>query len=375
MSGLGCLRRRVLRLCGCPPTQPAAFPAAVRGRLGGPRALSNTLEQDRLACAVTDAWRAVPDGAPLVPDVPSGGHVALQAVGRKPGSGGASCVRMFGPSPSSPHRRWSSPRLLLARSESRTRSRETPEAYQRDWTGLGWSPRTASRQRTRSTLRHSYGISRAILDGSSPPANPASSSGLGLAGSLSVWPLDDDIRQSRFNAQLPGHGGDRLNDVFKAGSHLGSTLVHVGGSFATYTIGRLVGKPNVAELGRDLIRAQLVTGGVTRLLKHTVRRTRPASSGSSRTSFPSGHASGTFASATVLSRHYGWKVGVPAFALASYVGASRVVDNSHFLSDVVFGAALGMTAGRAVTFERGATRLQVSPMAVPRGIGVLVSLN
>ena len=199
--------------------------------------------------------------------------------------------------------------------------------------------------------------------------------GLGLAGSLSVWPLDDDIRQSRFNAQLPGHGGDRLNDVFKAGSHLGSTLVHVGGSFATYTIGRLVGKPNVAELGRDLIRAQLVTGGVTRLLKHTLRRTRPASSGSSRTSFPSGHASGTFASATVLSRHYGWKVGVPAFALASYVGASRVVDNSHFLSDVVFGAALGMTAGRAVTFERGATRLQVSPMAVPRGIGVLVSLN
>ena len=198
--------------------------------------------------------------------------------------------------------------------------------------------------------------------------------GLGLAGSLSVWPLDDDIQQSRSEAQLPGQD-DRLGDVFKAGNHLGSILVQVGGSFATYTIGRLAGKPDVADVGRDLIRAQLVAGGVTRLLKHTIRRERPAGSGSSRTSFPSGHTSSTFASATVLGRRFGWKVGVPAFGLASYVAGSRVVDNSHFLSDVVFGAAIGMTAGRAVTFERGATTLQISPMAVPRGIGVLVSVN
>ena len=199
--------------------------------------------------------------------------------------------------------------------------------------------------------------------------------GLGLAGSLAVWPLDDDIRENRFSAQSAGLEADGLDDVFKAGNHLGSTLVQVGGSFATYTIGRWVGKPNIAELGRDLVRAQLVAGGVTRLLKHTVRRTRPAGSGSSRTSFPSGHTSGTFASATVLNRHYGWKVGIPAFGVASYVAASRVVDNSHFLSDVVFGAAVGMAAGHAVTFDSGAMRLQVSPMAVPRGIGVLVSVH
>ena len=199
--------------------------------------------------------------------------------------------------------------------------------------------------------------------------------GLGVAGTLSVWPFDDDIQQSRFDAQQPGHEDDRLGDVFGAGSHLGSTLVQVGGSFATYTIGRLAGKPDVAELGRDLVRAQLLAGGVTRLLKHTVRRERPAGSGSSRTSFPSGHTSGTFASATVLSRHYGWRVGVPAFGVASYVAASRVVDNSHFLSDVVFGAAIGMTAGRAVTFESGTMEVQVSPMAVPRGFGVMVAVN
>ena len=199
--------------------------------------------------------------------------------------------------------------------------------------------------------------------------------GLGVAGSLSVLPLDNDIQQSRLDARLPGQEDDTLSNVFRAGSHVGSSLVQVGGSFATYTIGRLAGKPNVADLGRDLIRVQLLAGGVTQLLKHTVRRERPGGSGSSRTSFPSGHTSGTFASVTVLSRRFGWRVGVPIFGLASYVAASRVVDNSHFLSDVVFGATIGMTAGRAVTFERGATTVQVSPMTVPRGIGVLVSLN
>ena len=199
--------------------------------------------------------------------------------------------------------------------------------------------------------------------------------GLGVAGSLSVWPLDDNIQQSRSEAQLPGQEDDRLGDVFKAGNQLGDFPVQVGGAFATYTIGRLAGKPDVADLGRDLIRAQLVAGAVTRLVKHTVRRERPAGSGSSRTSFPSGHTSSTFANATVLGRRFGWKVGVPAFGLASYVAASRVVDNSHFLSDVVFGAAIGMTAGRAVTFERGATTVQISPLAVPRGIGVLVSID
>ena len=199
--------------------------------------------------------------------------------------------------------------------------------------------------------------------------------GVGLAGSLSVSPLDERIRYSRAYSGAPGYERPRNNAGFEAGNRLGSSVVQVGGAFATYTIGRWVGTPAVAELGRDLVRAQLLTAGVTRLLKHTVRRTRPDGVGSSRTSFPSGHTSGTFASATVLSQHYGWKVGLPAFGLASYAAAARVANNSHFLSDVVFGAVIGMAASRTVTFESGTVRLEVAPMAVPRGLGVRVSVN
>jgi membrane-associated phospholipid phosphatase len=55
-------------------------------------------------------------------------------------------------------------------------------------------------------------------------------------------------------------------------------------------------------------------------------------------SFPSGHSASEFSTAAVLSRHCGWKVGVPATVVAAYVATARVKDNRHYLSDVIFGA-------------------------------------
>ena len=196
--------------------------------------------------------------------------------------------------------------------------------------------------------------------------------GLGLTSSLSLKTLDEPIRDSRFNSELWFNEDTALDHAFEPGQLLGSALVQVGGAFATYGIGSLLGESGVAELGRDLVRAQLLTQGVTQLAKHVVGRARP--DGSSQTSFPSGHASGTFATATILNRHYGWKVGIPAFGVASYVAASRLAENKHFLSDVVFGAAIGLTAGRTVTFGRGSTRFELSPMAAQGGAGVQVSV-
>ena len=185
-------------------------------------------------------------------------------------------------------------------------------------------------------------------------------------------PFDERIAKSGFNLELPQNEDGTLDGVFDPGTLLGSSLVQVGGAFATYGVGSLIRKPGVAALGRDLVRVQLLTQGVTQLLKYSVRRTRP--DGSSRSSYPSGHASGTFASATVLQRHYGWKVGIPAFGVASYVAASRLAENKHYLSDVILGAAIGITAGRTVTFRKGATRFELSPMAAPGGAGVQVSV-
>jgi len=69
----------------------------------------------------------------------------------------------------------------------------------------------------------------------------------------------------------------------------------------------------------------VVAQALTLSLKYTTRRERPDQS--SKDSFPSGHAASTFAFATALERHLGWKYAVPAFAGASYVAASRLPAN------------------------------------------------
>jgi membrane-associated phospholipid phosphatase len=191
--------------------------------------------------------------------------------------------------------------------------------------------------------------------------------GLGLAWAAS--PLDDDISESRFNTTTPNGS---LNNAFEPGTVLGSAALHVGGAFATYGLGKLFSNQGVEALGRDLVRAQIVTQSLTQVLKFTVRRERP--DGSSNRSFPSGHSSGSFATATVLQRHYGWKVGIPAYAVAGYVATSRLNQGKHYLSDVIFGAAIGVLVGRTVTVDLGGNRFTISPMVVPAGAGVQFSL-
>jgi membrane-associated phospholipid phosphatase len=138
-----------------------------------------------------------------------------------------------------------------------------------------------------------------------------------------------------------------------------------------WIVGHYAGSERGAEAGRDLLRAQVSALTWTYALKYTAHRTRP--NGDPR-SFPSGHASSTFATAAVLCAHYGSKVGVPAFAIASYTAASRVVDNKHWASDVVFGAVLGMTTARTVTIRLRETTISLAPMALPGG-GVLVNVR
>ena len=190
--------------------------------------------------------------------------------------------------------------------------------------------------------------------------------GLGLGTALALRPLDGPITMSRFNAEL--WENTALDRTFEGGEMLGSALLQVGGAFATYAVGKAVGKPGLDELGRDLIRVQMLTQGVTQIMKYSVRRTRP--DGSSNSSFPSGHTSGSFATATVLHGRYGWKAGLPAFGVASYIAASRLSENKHFLSDVAFGAAVGLAAGQTVTFDRGSTRFEIAPMVAAGGAGV-----
>jgi membrane-associated phospholipid phosphatase len=72
----------------------------------------------------------------------------------------------------------------------------------------------------------------------------------------------------------------------------------------------------------------------------------------------------------VLQRHFGWRVGLPVYSAAAYVATSRLSENKHYASDVIFGAAVGIVAGRSVTVGRGANRFAVVPVALPGGVAV-----
>lgn len=65
--------------------------------------------------------------------------------------------------------------------------------------------------------------------------------------------------------------------------------------------------------------------------------------------FPSYHSASSFCIAACLDEYYGWKVGVPAYILAGLVGWSRIDQREHDLSDVLFGAVLGVVIGKTVS--------------------------
>lgn len=85
--------------------------------------------------------------------------------------------------------------------------------------------------------------------------------------------------------------------------------------------------------------------GTVKGLKHTVHRLRP--DGSDSDSFPSGHTATAFMTATMLHKEYGWRspwFSIGGYTAAAVTGASRIMNNRHWMSDVVAGAAIGIGA-------------------------------
>jgi membrane-associated phospholipid phosphatase len=158
----------------------------------------------------------------------------------------------------------------------------------------------------------------------------------------------------------------------RAGNTIGGKEFQFGVSATAFAIGRLTGNERLSDVSGKVMRAQILALAVTGAIKKTAQRERPDRSDTR--SFPSGHTSVSFASATVLQRELGWKVGIPSYAVASYVAAARIEKKKHFLSDVAFGAAIGILAGRTVTIGSGEKRFAVSPVATPGGAAVSFSL-
>lgn len=85
------------------------------------------------------------------------------------------------------------------------------------------------------------------------------------------------------------------------------------------------------------------TLGATYILKYAINKPRPDGATDGH-AFPSGHTAVAFSGASFLQRRYGWKYGVPAYAVASYVAYSRLegINDRHDGWDVLGGILVGV---------------------------------
>jgi undecaprenyl-diphosphatase len=98
-----------------------------------------------------------------------------------------------------------------------------------------------------------------------------------------------------------------------------------------------------------------MAGGISIIIKKIINRPRPfvtyPNDVTQRTktgpySFPSGHSTAAFATATALSLSTKkWEIAVPSFAYAAMVAYSRMRLGVHYPSDVLAGSAIGIGSG------------------------------
>ncbi len=181
-----------------------------------------------------------------------------------------------------------------------------------------------------------------------------------IAALLAGW--DGPLRRA-----LAGFGAKGLGYAWgQAAYWLGLGGVQIGAALAVVCLALWARRLEWRRLGLGCLWAVVLSGVVSQVLKHLVGRPRPRlglaageimgpTLDSDLHSFPSGHASTSFALAVVLAAR--WPRLAPLFyGVAVFIAAGRVVSGSHYLSDVLAGAALGLMVGWFLTRRSAAGR-------------------
>lgn len=145
---------------------------------------------------------------------------------------------------------------------------------------------------------------------------------------------------------------DKLSPIFRKYAEFYPQLILV-------TAGSLSGNEKAIKSGIYSAEAAIFASGITYLSKNIFARARPYTGegadswgnkafDSDYSSFPSGHSTVAFATATVLANMYKDKKGIPElmYTLATLAALSRVYDDKHWLSDIFMGAGIGYFSGK-----------------------------
>jgi len=207
-----------------------------------------------------------------------------------------------------------------------------------------------------------------------------------VAGATGVFfVLDDEI-----NADIKDARSSTTNSFFDVFEPFGNSSITIPALVGLYIYGRFGENEKVERTVLLASESFLVTSLFTGALKIAMGRVRPSIAGANANtfhapwkagaghSFPSGHTSTAFAIATVVANEY---ENVPllapiSYGIASLTGLSRLNDQKHWASDVVFGAALGYFTSKTILklhSNKKGRHFTVYPRVDNRGGGLTLS--
>ena len=204
--------------------------------------------------------------------------------------------------------------------------------------------------------------------------------GIGVATVVGLTLEDKHLRTEALRGDAPLE--TRLANDFR---YFGNYAAF--GVLGAFYVGGRIGHDNKAqETALDGLIASVLAGGViATVLKEVTGRYRPSTHKgvyafkpfSGNASFPSGESTEAFAADSVIAAEYPhlW-VEIPCYGIASLVAFARMREDGHWASDVVAGALIGTTVGRAVVHLnrrlRARTNVSVAPLISPGAQGLTI---
>lgn len=149
---------------------------------------------------------------------------------------------------------------------------------------------------------------------------------------------------------------------------MGNTEYQIAAIAALYGFSFKTENAELMEFTQLLMRTYTLTGVSTVAIKAIANTDRPSDQWmNGQFGFPSAHSSTSFAIAATIEEYYGPRAGIPAYLLAGLIGWSRIDEQNHDVSDVVFGAVLGYAIAKSIAGNhlRGDSRIQIFPWTDP----------
>ncbi|MCA9068913.1 MAG: phosphatase PAP2 family protein [Planctomycetaceae bacterium] len=168
--------------------------------------------------------------------------------------------------------------------------------------------------------------------------------GAALGGALAVR-QDIDFEVRHYVEEHP----QRWSHSSKMLGYVGEVQYQVPVLLGVYGYSVYTEDEELHELSKAILSAYSITGVTTLSIKAIADTERPSQEwNDGQFGFPSFHTSSSFSVAAVVEEYCGLPTALPVYALSGLIGWSRIDEQDHDLSDVIFGAALGYIIGKSV---------------------------